>query len=139
RLAGALVLTLAAACSVSASGQIPCVDNASCPSDYPVCQAGFCAEGGASTADVSVVGVQGKAAADKVRGTVVMTITARADSGVKSVSLAGGGKTFNADAASGNGTYTFTVDTTTLADGDVAMTATVTPGDTTWPATWARR
>src|SRR2546430_9390271 len=27
----------------------------SCPSDYPVCQAGFCAEGsGASTADVSV-------------------------------------------------------------------------------------
>src|SRR5579859_1472663 len=131
RLLGAALLSFAAACSVSANGQIPCADDSSCPSDYPVCSAGKCVEGTSSTAvaSVSILGVQGKAATDEVRGTVVVTVAAHANSGVKSISLAGGGQNYSPDASSANGIYNFTVDTTKLNDGDVPLTATLTPGD----------
>src|SRR5205085_3853941 len=58
----ALALALASACSVNESGKIKCVDDASCPGDYPLCSAGFCVEGTPTTANtVSVLGVSGKA------------------------------------------------------------------------------
>ena len=120
----------AAGCSVSASGQIPCVDDSSCPADYPSCKSGFCVEGGTTTASVSIIGVPGKSAADPLKGTVTVQVSAKANSGVKSVSLAGGGKTFSPAAGATGPVFNITVDTTTLTDGTVSLTATVTPGDT---------
>lgn len=45
RLLAAVVLSLAAACSVDVGGQIPCADDSSCPKDYPVCSAQKCVAG----------------------------------------------------------------------------------------------
>src|SRR5260370_36753688 len=129
RLFAALVLSLAAGCSVSAGGQIPCADDSSCPADYPVCSAGKC-NAGVSTkaATIAIVGVEGPSPSDFVRQTVRVDVTARANSGVQSVSLAGGGKTYTPVAASTPPLYFFDVDTTQLTDGDTTITATVTPG-----------
>ena len=136
RLLALSALALAAACNVSASGQIPCADDSSCPASYPVCKSGFCVEssGPVAAASASIVGVPGKSATDPIRGTVDVQVIARAASGVKSVSLAGGGKTF-APAISASPMYTFHVDTTTLGgDGSIPLTATVTPGDSSQAA-----
>ena len=45
RSLAALALAVAAGCSVSEGGKIKCVDDSSCPNDYPVCSAGACIEG----------------------------------------------------------------------------------------------
>ena len=133
----ALALSLAAACNVSASGQIPCVDDASCPASYPVCKSGFCTEGAAGangSAAISITGVPGKAATDPLRGTINVQVVARASSGVKSVTLDTTGKSYTPDASSTAPVYDFTVDSTKLPDGPTSFTATVTPGDTTQAA-----
>src|SRR5207248_4124971 len=78
---------------------------------------------------VAIVGVSGKMAGDPVRGTVDVQVSARSISGVKSLSLSGGGKTFTPPAGSTGPIYDISVDTTTLADNAVSFTATVTPGD----------
>lgn len=137
RLLAAAVLSLAAACNVSASGQIPCVDDSSCPATYPVCKAGFCAEGAAGAngnASVAVLGVPGKNATDPLRGTIQLQVVAKASSGVKSISLAAGTNTYAPATDSAPPIYIFSVDTTKLADGPAPFTATVTPGDTTQQA-----
>ncbi|MFN2547585.1 MAG: beta strand repeat-containing protein, partial [Myxococcales bacterium] len=137
RLLAAGALALSAACDVSANGQIPCADDSSCPADYPVCSAGKCvaAPGGVKgSASVQIVGVPGKAATDPLRGTVNVQVVAKASSGVKSVTLDGGGKSYSPDASSAPPVFAFTVDTTKLTDGSVPFTATVTPGDSTQSA-----
>ena len=137
RILAAAVLSLAAACNVSASGQIPCVDDSSCPATYPVCKAGFCAEGAAGTngnASVAVLGVPGKNATDPLRGTVTVQVVAKASSGVKSISLATGSNIYAPATDSAPPVYRFPVDTTKLADGSASFIATVTPGDSTQAA-----
>lgn len=128
-----LLLTFAAAgCSVSASGQVPCVDDSSCPSDYPVCTAGKCVAGTSSAAaSVAIVGVPGKAPTDPLRGTVTVQVSARAASGVKAVALSAGSKSFSPAAGATGPVFSISVDTTTLTDGTVNLTATLTPGDAT--------
>src|SRR5207253_2582152 len=57
RLLAVAALAFSAACSVSASGKIPCADDSSCPADYPACKAGACVEspsGASGTASVPV-------------------------------------------------------------------------------------
>jgi len=121
---------VAGGCSVSAGGEVPCVEDVSCPHDYPVCSAGKCVAGTPSSrASAQIVGVAGKAAGQPVRSTVTVQVAAKSDSGVKSVSLTGGGKTFAPAAGATGPQYDIPVDTTTLADGAVSLTATVTPGD----------
>jgi len=120
-----------AGCSLTSGGEIPCVEDASCPNDFPVCgPAGKCIAG-TSTGNVTVaiVGAAGKQAGDPVRGTVSIQVAARSTSGVKSVSLAAGGKTFTPATGAAGPVYDIPVDTTKLADGSVSFTATVTPGD----------
>ncbi|MGZ5748287.1 MAG: hypothetical protein ACXWJ3_19105, partial [Caldimonas sp.] len=137
RLLALCALALGAACNVSASGQIPCADDSSCPSNYPVCKAGFCVEsasGLAGSASVAIVGVPGKAATDPLRGTIVVQVVAKASSGVKTLTLDGGGKSYTPDATSAAPVFNFTVDTTKLTDGSVSFTSTVTPGDATQSA-----
>ncbi|HUJ27167.1 MAG TPA: hypothetical protein VLW85_14170, partial [Myxococcales bacterium] len=127
-----LVALAAAGCSVSASGEIPCVDDSSCPSDYPVCTAGKCVAGtSTSAATVAIVGVQGHAASDILSGSITIAVTARATSGVSSVTLAAGSKTYQADKTSAPPIYYFIVPTTDLSNADVSVTATVTAGDGT--------
>ncbi|OLC17570.1 MAG: hypothetical protein AUH38_05530 [Deltaproteobacteria bacterium 13_1_40CM_68_24] len=131
RAIGVLSALALAGCSLTSGGEIPCVEDASCPNDFPVCgPAGKCIAG-TSTGNVTVaiVGAAGKQAGDPVRGTVSIQVAARSTSGVKSVSLAGGGKTFTPATGAAGPVYDITVDTTTLADGSVSFTATVTPGD----------
>lgn len=134
RLLAAGTLALCGACSVSASGQIPCADDSSCPADYPVCQAGKCvqsANGVKGSASVQIVGVPGKAATDPVRGTVDVQVVAKASSGVQTLTLDGGGKSYSPDASSTPPVFVFVVDTTKLTDGAVQFTSTLTPGDST--------
>src|ERR1041384_2846953 len=103
----------AAGCSVSASGQIPCVDDSSCPADYPSCKSGFCVEGGTTaTASASILGVPGKAAADPLKGPATVQVSGRANWGVKSFALAGGGKRFSPAAGATGPVFNITVDTT---------------------------
>jgi hypothetical protein len=120
-----------AGCSVTSGGEIPCIQDASCPNDYPVCgPAGKCIAGTATgNVSVAIVGTAGKQAGDPVRGTISIQVAARSSSGIKSLSLAGGGKTFTPAAGATGPVYAFTVDTTTLADGPVTFKATATPGD----------
>src|SRR6185436_5011057 len=132
------VLALAAAgCTVSAAGQIPCADDSSCPIDFPVCgSAGKC-EAGTPTNHVTaqIVGVAGRQAGTPVRGTVVVQVSAKSSSGVKSLTLNGGGKTFSPAAGAAGPVYDISVDTVTLTDGTISFTATVTPGDNSAPVT----
>src|SRR5882672_3157912 len=127
----AALALVAAGCSYSGEGQIPCVDNASCPSDYPVCgSAGKCVAGTAATSSVAITGVDGHAATDFLSGTVRVLVSARASSGVRSVTLASGSVNFPASAvAAAAPLYAFDVNTTALTDGDATLTATLTAGD----------
>src|SRR4051812_41403513 len=126
------VLALAAAgCTVSAAGQIPCADDSSCPIDFPVCgSAGKCEAGTpANHVTAQIVGVAGKQTGAPVRGAVTVQVSAKSSSGVKSVTLNGGGKTFSPAAGAPGPVYDISVDTATLTDGAISFTATVTPGD----------
>jgi len=121
-----------AACSGASSGEIPCADDSSCPNDFPVCQAGFCRSGTQpqdSAASVSVVGVDGKAAGQPVRGAVTVSVTAKASSGVKQLTLTPTGKSAIAPTSSAAGVYKFPLDTTQLTDGNVDLTARLEPGN----------
>jgi hypothetical protein len=120
-----------AGCSGTSGGQIPCVDDASCPIDYPVCGAGKCIAGtsNASTS-VAVVGAEGHTAADFLSGTVRVLVTARASSGVQSLKLAVGSTNFSASATPATPPlFAFDVDTTKLPNADASLTATLTAGD----------
>jgi len=124
------VLALAAA-GCTGAGQIPCVDNSSCPSDYPVCgSAGKCVAGTSNTqVSVRIIGVAGKQPGDPVRGTVIVQVSAQSLSGVRLLSLTGGAQTFAPVTGSAGPVYDIAVDTTKLTEGAVSLTATVTPGD----------
>jgi hypothetical protein len=137
---GALALT---ACSVSAGGSIPCADDSSCPSDYPVCQAGKCVAGTpTNTEGVKIVSVNGAnpATTPHVNGAAVhIMVSARATSGVASVTLTAG--PIAATLTTGSSApvpplYDFVLDTTkvdstTPAGVSATLTATVTAGDGT--------
>jgi hypothetical protein len=127
----AALALVAAGCSYSGEGQIPCVDNSSCPSDYPVCgSAGKCVAGSSNTkVSVRIIGVAGKQSGDPVRGTVTVQVSAQSASGVRLLSLTGGAQTFAPAAGSAGPVYDIAVDTTKLAEGPVSLIATVTPGD----------
>jgi hypothetical protein len=130
----AVLALAAAACSVEAGNQIPCVEDSSCPNDYPVCGPNAKCIAGSSTAQksVAVVGAEGHAATDFLSGTVRVIVSAKASSGVESVTLAAGSITFTASTpAATPPLYAFDVDTTALADGDRQLTATLTAGDKT--------
>ena len=116
----AVLALVAAGCSYSGEGQIPCVDNSSCPSDYPVCgSAGKCVAGTAATSSVAITGVDGHTAADYLSGTVRVLVSARATSGVRSVTLASGSVNFpTSSVAAAAPLYAFDVNTTALTDGD---------------------
>jgi len=127
---------LAAGCGVNAAGQIPCADDSTCPKDYPVCSGatpaatGKCVAGTSTSINtVAIIGIDGHGPADFLRQTVRLSATARALTGVKSLSLAAGGKTFTPAAASAPPLYYFSIDTTQMADGDQAFTATLVAGD----------
>jgi hypothetical protein len=126
-------LALASAgCPISADGQIPCVEDVSCPNDYPVCgPAGKCIAGTSTAkASVAIVGAEGHAASDYLSGTVRVIVSARATAGVQSVQLASGTVNFTASTAAATPPlYAFDVNTATLSDGDAALTATLTAGD----------
>src|SRR6267142_1542769 len=92
----------AAACSAGASGDIPCVEDVTCPAAYPVCgPQGKCIEGtSAQKAEVTIV------------------------------KLASGTTNFTASAAPATPPlYAFDIDTTVFPDGDVPLSATVSAGD----------
>lgn len=108
------------ACSVTGSGEIQCADDTSCPSDYPVCQSGKCVSGVLAV----IAGVEGHSSTDVLHKSIRIDVRARAAGGVKSVSLAAGGKTFPVS-ASNPPLYFFDVDTAQLSDGTVSFTATV--------------
>jgi hypothetical protein len=130
----ALVALALSACNPDAAGQIPCVEDVSCPNDYPVCgPAGKCIAGTSSAnASVAIVGAEGHAAADFLSGTVRVLVSARAATGVQSVTLASGSATFAASAtAAAPPLFAFDVNTTALANGDAPLTATLTAGDGT--------
>src|SRR5438128_1822280 len=129
----AVLAFAAAACSVEAGNQIPCVEDFSCPNDYPVCVSGKCTAGTSSAkASVAVVGAEGHATTDFLSGTVRVIVSARASSGVNTVALAFGTTSFTASTpAATPPLYAFDVDTATLADGDRDLTATLTAGDGT--------
>jgi galactose oxidase-like protein len=122
---------LLGACSVDVAGQIPCADDVSCPSDYPVCSQGKCIAGtSTANASVAIVGVDGHAAADFLSGTVRVQVTARATSGVQGVTLASGSTSFPASATPAvPPLFAFDVNTASLANGDQTLTATVTAGN----------
>jgi hypothetical protein len=135
RLLAATAL-LVAGCGVNAGGQIPCADDSTCPRDYPVCSGatpaatGRCVAGTSTSINtVAIIGVDGHGPADFLRQTVRLSATARALSGVKSLSLTGGGKTFTPAAASAPPLYYFSIDTTQISDGDQTFTATLVAGD----------
>lgn len=133
RLLAAVALALPA-CNLDAAGQIPCVEDVSCPNDYPVCgPAGKCIAGTSNAgASVAVVGADGHAAADFLSGTVRVLVSARASTGVKTVALSSGSVNFTSSAsAAAPPLYAFDVNTTALADGDAPLTATLTAGDGT--------
>jgi hypothetical protein len=127
----AALALVAAGCSYSGEGQIPCVQDASCPTDYPVCgPAGKCIAGTPTAASVAITGVDGHAAADYLSGTVRVLVSARATSGVRSVTLASGSVNFpTSTVAAAAPLYAFDVNTTALTDGDATLTATLTGGD----------
>src|SRR5215813_11637086 len=95
-----LFLALAAlalgACSGAAGGDVPCVEDVTCPSDYPVCgPQGKCIAGTSTQkAEVAIVGPEGYLPTDLVGGMVRILVTARATTGVASVKLASGATNF---------------------------------------------
>jgi len=99
----ALSVVALAVAGCTGAGQIPCVDNSSCPSDYPVCgAAGKCVAGTSSTqVSVKIIGVAGKQPGEPVRGTATIQVSAQSVSGVRLLSLTGGAQTFAPAAGSG--------------------------------------
>src|SRR5258705_3729241 len=122
----------AAACSGAATGTIPCVEDLTCPSAYPVCgPQGKCIAGTSTQkAEVAIVGPAGYLPTDSVGGTVRMLVSAQATTGVASVKLASGMTNFTASVTPpAPPLYAFDVDTTGFPDGDLPLTATVIAGD----------
>ena len=128
-----VVLALGVAgCPIQAGDQIPCVEDVTCPAQYPVCgPTGKCIAGtSGARASVAIVGADGYAPTDLLSGTVRMLVVARATTGVATVRLASGSASFGASsAAAAPPLFAFDVDTTAFADGDVPVTATVVAGD----------
>lgn len=142
----ATLTVLVSACSVDANKAIPCYDNSACPKDYPECSGatkdapGTCGPAGSggtptAAASIKVVGAEGAPSGATVRGTVKIDVVARADAGIRKVTLGVDGST---TAPMDPVTvvpplYTFTVDTTTLgaahAAGQIVLDATITPAD----------
>src|SRR5882762_3941836 len=121
-----------AGCPIQAGDQIPCVEDVTCPAQYPVCgPSGKCIAGtSGARASVAIVGADGYAPTDLLSGTVRMLIVARAATGVATVSLASGSTNFAASgAAAAAPLFAFDVDTTAFPNGDVPVTATVVAGD----------
>src|SRR5437870_5025493 len=87
-------------CAGTADGEIPCVEDVTCPDQFPVCgSAGKCIAGSSSEkATVAIVGPEGYMPAEFVAGTVRLLVTARATTGVASVKLASGSTNFAASA-----------------------------------------
>jgi hypothetical protein len=138
RLILAAAALFAAGCTATASGQIPCADDSSCPKDFPVCNGaalgkpGKCTSGTVtSTGAIAIVGVDGHATTDEVRGTVRVNVTARASSGVSTVALTAGTKSYPTPTVFSPPLYSFDILTTDLSNGDVVLTATLTAGDNT--------
>src|SRR5215468_6754869 len=113
----------AAACSGAAGGDVPCVEDLTCPSAYPVCgPQGKCIAGTSTQkAEVAIVGPEGYLPTDLVGGMVRILVTARATTGVASVKLASGATNFAVSTSTPPAAplYAFDVDTTSLPDGDV--------------------
>ncbi len=138
----AVTAMLAAACHVSANGSVPCVDDSSCPSDYPYCvvptggTTGACfstnssPDAGSALGAVTIVGVLGHNPSDVVSGTVTVAVTGRAASGVKSVTLAAGSAA-PLDPLSSSAPPIWYFAVATSGAGDVSLVATLTPGDPT--------
>jgi len=118
-----VVLALGVAgCPIQAGDQIPCVEDVTCPAQYPVCgPAGRCIAGtSGARASVAIVGGRWLCADDLLSGTVRMLVVARATTGVATVRLASGARAFGASsAAAAPPLFAFDVDTTAFADGDV--------------------
>ena len=122
-----------AGCPIQAGDQIPCVEDVTCPAQYPVCgPTGKCIAGASGArASVAIVGADGYAPTDLLSGTVRMLVVARAATGVATVRLASGSTNFAASStAAAPPLFAFDVDTTAFPDGDVPVTATVVAGDT---------
>ena len=121
QLSALLACAVLAACGVSAGGAIPCADDSSCPTDYPVCDttAGKCVAGSsASTSTIQVVSVtrdDGASASAPITGTATVTVIARATAGVvkDSVAVKAGDKALALIAATPP-TFTFKLDTALL-------------------------
>jgi len=97
-----VVLALGVAgCPIQAGDQIPCVEDVTCPSQYPVCgPSGKCIAGtSGARASVAIVGADGYAPTDLLSGTVRMLVVARAATGVATVRLASGTTNFAASSA----------------------------------------
>jgi hypothetical protein len=128
-----VVLALGVAgCPIQAGDQIPCVEDLTCPSQYPVCgPSGKCIAGTSSArATVAIVGADGYAPTDLLSGTVRMLVVARAATGVATVKLASGTTNFAASsAAAAPPLFAFDLNTTAFPNGDVPVTATVVAGD----------
>jgi len=121
-----------AGCPIQAGDQIPCVEDVTCPAQYPVCgPTGKCIAGASGArASVAIVGADGYAPTDLLSGTVRMLVVARAATGVATVRLASGSTNFAASStAAAPPLFAFDVDTTAFPDGDVPVTATVVAGD----------
>ena len=130
-LLAALALGVAG-CPVQAGDQIPCVEDVTCPAQYPVCgPSGKCIAGtSGARASVAIVGADGYAPTDLLSGTVRMLVVARAATGVATVTLASGTTNFTASSAAATPPlFAFDVNTTAFTDGDVPVTATVVAGD----------
>src|SRR5882762_2501543 len=122
-----------AGCPIQAGDQIPCVEDVTCPAQYPVCgPTGKCIAGASGArASVAIVGADGYSPTDLLSGTVRMLVVARAATGVATVRLASGSTNFAASStAPAPPLFAFDVDTTAFPDGDVPVTATVVAGDT---------
>ena len=146
RTAAVVALLAMAACSVNEAGNIPCADDSSCPSDYPVCSAGKCIAGTPTGSDtVQIVSINGvpAASAPHVRGVVHASVVAKASTGVGAVTLTAGvmadGGAYVAlvtDAGSAP-VYDFAIDTTQIDAGvspdgvAITLSAAVTGGDKT--------
>jgi len=122
----------AAGCAAQADGEIPCVEDLTCPDQYPVCgPAGKCISGTSTkNASIAILGPEGYTATEFVSGTVRVLVTARAMSGVATVKLASGTVVFPASSPAATvPVYAFDVNTGGLANGDAPLTASVTAGD----------
>ena len=128
-----VVLALGVAgCPIQAGDQIPCVEDVTCPAQYPVCgPSGKCIAGtSGARASIAIVGADGYAPTDLLSGTVRMLVVARAATGVATVTLASGTTNFAASsAAAAPPLFAFDVDTTAFPNGDVPVAATVVAGD----------